>query len=66
MLSRMFPLGVELDLIRNLDNGGESERLISTDRSAVKIFVIPTNEELMIAQDTVRLLNRAEGDRRIS
>jgi acetate kinase len=56
MLSRMFPLGVELDLIRNLDDGGNGERLISTDRSAVKIFVIPTNEELMIAQDTARLL----------
>ncbi|MBM4089298.1 MAG: acetate kinase [Planctomycetes bacterium] len=56
MLSRMLPLGVELDLVRNIDTSTGSERLISTDRSAVKIFVIPTNEELMIAQDTANLL----------
>jgi acetate kinase len=60
MLSRMLPLGVELDLVRNAAASGGREGLISTDRSAVKIFVIPTNEELMIAQDTVDLLDRQE------
>ena len=33
------------------------EALISTDDSAIKVAVIPTNEELMIARDTVRLLH---------
>jgi acetate kinase len=60
MLSRLFPLGVELDLVRNVETRGGREGLISTDRSAVKIFVIPTNEELMIAQDTAKLLSRME------
>ena len=30
---------------------------ISTPNSKVKVFVIPTNEELVIARDTKRLLN---------
>jgi acetate kinase len=62
MLSRLFPLGVELDLVRNVETRGGREGLISTDRSAVKIFVIPTNEELMIAQDTAELLGRIQRD----
>jgi len=32
------------------------EQLISTDESKVKVFVIPTNEEVMIARDTLALL----------
>ncbi len=56
MLSRLFPLGVELDLVRNVEMRGGREGLVSTDRSAVAIFVIPTNEELMIAQDTAKLM----------
>lgn len=36
---------------------GEGERLITKPESKVKIYVIPTNEELVIARDTKRLLN---------
>ena len=36
---------------------GQGDRLISTPNSKVKVFVIPTNEELVIARDTKRLLN---------
>ena len=43
-------LGVKLDPERNQVRGGE--HLISADDSAVKVFVIATNEELMIARDT--------------
>ena len=32
-------------------------RLISTDDSSIPVYVIPTNEELMIAQDTYDLIN---------
>ena len=32
------------------------EALISTPDSKIKVAVIPTNEELMIARDTVRIL----------
>ena len=36
----------------------EDEHLISTDDSAVKVFVIATNEELMIARDTKALVTK--------
>ena len=34
------------------------EALISADDSRVKVWVIPTNEELMIAQDTAALCGK--------
>ncbi|MFA9423313.1 MAG: acetate/propionate family kinase [Sedimentibacter sp.] len=43
-------IGVEIDDIKNNTRGKEVE--ISKDNAKVKIFVIPTNEELMIARDT--------------
>ncbi|MEL6745730.1 MAG: acetate/propionate family kinase, partial [Pseudomonadota bacterium] len=39
---KMTFLGMELDATRNRENG----QVISTDRSRVRLFVIPTNEEL--------------------
>lgn len=48
-------LGVYLDKERNKQNGEIAE--ISKDGSKVKVFVIPTNEELMIAKETMELLN---------
>jgi acetate kinase len=44
-------LGLELDEARNQ----ASETVVSSDRSRVRAFVIPTNEELMIARHTARL-----------
>ena len=49
-------LGVKLDPERNKVRGEEA--LISADDSRVKVWVIPTNEELMIAQDTAALCKR--------
>ena len=46
-------LGVKLDVEKNKLRG--DERIISTPDSKVTIWVIPTNEELMIAQDTAEL-----------
>lgn len=48
-------LGVEIDEESNRSR--EPDRLISTPNSKVKVYVIPTNEELVIARDTKRLLN---------
>ncbi len=48
-------LGIEIDDDANVN--GKGDRLISTPNSKVKIYVIPTNEELVIARDTKRLLN---------
>ena len=46
-------LGVKLDLEKNKLRG--DERIISAEDSKVTVWVIPTNEELMIAQDTAEL-----------
>jgi len=48
-------LGVKLDEERNAVRSSEVRR-ISADDSRVEVLVIPTNEELMIARDTYRLL----------
>ena len=47
-------LGVKFDEERNKVRGEEA--IISADDSRVKVVVIPTNEELMIATDTMNLL----------
>ena len=47
------PLGIELDTAKNQNRGGE--RKISTEKSKVGIWVIPTNEELEIANQTYEL-----------
>lgn len=52
-------LGIKLSSQRNKQAvGGQKEMEISLARSRVKVFVIPTNEELMIAQDTFALVGR--------
>jgi acetate kinase len=47
------PLGIVVDQKLNRERG--YERFISTEDSRVKIIVIPTNEELMIARDVAAL-----------
>lgn len=47
-------LGVELDEEANKIRG--EEKLISTADSKVKVYVVPTNEELAIARETVKLV----------
>ncbi|SFB27107.1 acetate/propionate family kinase [Clostridium frigidicarnis] len=47
-------LGIEIDKEKNNVRGKVRE--ISKDGSKVKVFVVPTNEELMIARDTVVLV----------
>ncbi len=51
-------MGVKLDPEKNNTRGKEA--LISTPDSSVQVWVIPTNEELMIAQDTRDLVNAAK------
>ena len=51
-------LGVKLDPEKNDVRGKEA--IISADDSKVTVWVIPTNEELMIAQDTAALVNAAK------
>ncbi len=49
-------LGLELDAERNYALTGGHEGVISTDGSRLAAYVIPTNEELLIARDTVRVV----------
>ncbi len=51
-------LGVKIDPEKNNVRGKEA--IISTDDSKVTVWVIPTNEELMIAQDTAELVQAAK------
>ena len=54
ILNKLESLGVKIDLEAN-DFRGEF-RLISTEDSKIPVYVIPTNEELMIALDTYELV----------
>ena len=51
-------MGVEIDPELNAKRG--KEMLISTPNSKVQVWVVPTNEELMIAQDTADLVKAAK------
>ena len=50
-------MGIELNGAVNAVTRG-TDTIISTDSSRVKVAVIATNEELVIAQDTYRLINK--------
>jgi acetate kinase len=47
-------MGAKLDVNKNKIRGKEA--FVETDDSVVKIMVVPTNEELMIARDTLELV----------
>ena len=49
-------MGVELDLDANNVRGEEKE--ISSKDSKVKVWIVPTNEELVIAQDTKEIVEK--------
>jgi acetate kinase len=49
-------LGIEIDEQLNNEKVEGKEGEINTQKSRVKVFVIPTNEELLIARDTVRCI----------
>ncbi len=57
VLRGLTELGIELDEARNsaLKGGGQ----ISTDSSRVRIFVVPANEELIVARETSAVVQRA-------
>ncbi|WP_439185335.1 acetate/propionate family kinase [Carboxylicivirga taeanensis] len=48
-------LGIEIDSAKNNETFGK-EQVISSDESKVKVMVVPTNEELVIAQDTKEIV----------
>ena len=50
-------IGLLLDVEKNKLIHGE-EAVISAPESKVKVMVVPTNEELMIAMDTAEILSQ--------
>lgn len=54
--TNMECLGIELDEQRNLQNRGE-EMMVSVPGSKAQVWVVPTNEELLIARDTEKIVS---------
>lgn len=54
ILEKLAVLGIELD--ENANNVRGIEQRITTDDSSIPAYIIPTNEELMIARDTFDLV----------
>lgn len=52
--NNMGNIGIKLDVVKNRTRG--KEMIISRDDSPVTILLIPTNEELMIARDTLEIV----------
>ncbi|WP_422660842.1 acetate/propionate family kinase [Paenibacillus sp. EC2-1] len=59
VLEQLTYLGVEIDEELNKVRSGEPRR-ISTKNSKVEVLVIPTNEELVIARDTHRIVTASK------
>lgn len=57
-LSGLDFLGIQLDNKKNQEHSPK-ERQISAEDSKVKVFVIPTNEELVIALDTMEIVKNS-------
>jgi acetate kinase len=55
----LAPLGIEIDANANKSFAAGKEGEITKPGSRIKTFVIPTNEELLIARDTVRCIKNA-------
>jgi len=50
-------LGLKIDLKKNSGIRAK-EAVISHESSKVRVLVVPTNEELVIAEDTVRIISK--------
>lgn len=60
VLNQLTFLGIELDTEANKVRSGDPRR-ISTVDSKVQVLIVPTNEELVIARDTYRIVQGVNG-----
>jgi len=60
ILSGLEELGIKLDDARN-ENPAAHGWVISSDDSRVKVLVIPTDEELIIAEETLKKVQEIGG-----
>jgi len=57
-LENLEHIGIEVDMVKNLAaNSASGETDVSFSSSKVRIFVIPTNEELVFVEDVAAVLN---------
>ena len=54
--------GIELDEVANTSIARGSEAKISTDSSQTQIWVLPTNEEIVVARQSVEAVNQKKGE----
>jgi acetate kinase len=61
VLKDLSSFGVEIDEDKNwsIKGEGKGEGAISTDSSPVKVLVVPANEEMIVARETVAVVGRA-------
>ena len=58
----LFWMGIELEAQLNEEFANGREGIISKDAARLKVFVIPTNEELLIARDATRLISKDDSN----
>ena len=57
LLDYLTPLGINFDNDINAENGKKTSGLISTPSSKVDVFVVATDEEMMIAKEVKKLFD---------
>ena len=60
VLNKLAPLGIKLNVEANNNIASYKEQhegIITSPNSSIPVYVLPTNEELMIAKDTYKLVN---------
>ncbi|MFV0249691.1 MAG: acetate kinase [Bacilli bacterium] len=57
VINKLDVLGIKLDEAKNEEIRFGKEGIITTLNSSIPCYVIPTNEEVMIARDTLNLIN---------
>ena len=60
VLAKLAPLGIKLNVEANNNIASYKEQhegIITSPDSSIPVYVLPTNEELMIAKDTYKLVN---------
>lgn len=63
ILEDMEYLGIVIDKKKNANFKRGQIELISSPESKVKVYVIPTNEELMMARDTLRIVKNLKNSK---
>ena len=58
ILNYLSYLGIKVDDEKNKVRS--EEQCITTDDSTIPVWVVPTNEELVIAKETMRLVNESK------